>query len=181
MKKTRVKKSRDTVPLKASQMSPVLLYSFCGALNYQTDYNSVLSGNRNSGQRAQKGPGKKSWAEVFATEFWPNFSYSGRKGVEENLISSIDITAAQLSMCHDVHSCPGKMRCCSNCPGIIFTCSYSSCSSASNDHKLSTYYLQIFVLSSCNIQLQYCILELSWKKLPSCPCLPIFAYFLNCF
>jgi hypothetical protein len=33
----------------------------------------VLPGGRNSGQKAQKGPEKKSWPEEFVAENWPNY------------------------------------------------------------------------------------------------------------
>jgi hypothetical protein len=46
----------------------------------------VLPGGRNSGQRAQKGPRKKSWTEEFMAEIWPNVPKSGRKGAEENFL-----------------------------------------------------------------------------------------------
>jgi hypothetical protein len=33
----------------------------------------MLPSGRNSGQKAQKGPGKKSWMEESVAEFWHNF------------------------------------------------------------------------------------------------------------
>jgi hypothetical protein len=44
----------------------------------------VLPGGRNSGQKAQKGPGKiKIRPKDVAAEFWPNFTKSGRGGPEK--------------------------------------------------------------------------------------------------
>jgi hypothetical protein len=40
----------------------------------------VLQGGRNSGQNAQKGPGKKSWPKEFVAEVWPNFTKVAEKG-----------------------------------------------------------------------------------------------------
>jgi hypothetical protein len=47
---------------------------------------SVLPDGRNSDQKAQKGPGKKSGPEESVVEFWQNFAKSGRKGAEENFL-----------------------------------------------------------------------------------------------
>jgi hypothetical protein len=50
----------------------------------------VLPGGGNSGQKAQKGPGKKELAgrihgRILA-EFWPNFTKSIRKGLKKNVL-----------------------------------------------------------------------------------------------
>ncbi len=63
VEKTRGKKSRATVPL-----------------SYRADYNLVLSGDRNSGQRAQKGPGKKVGRKYSLPNFGQILAKAAEKG-----------------------------------------------------------------------------------------------------
>jgi hypothetical protein len=39
-------------------------------LHSKGSWRTVLSGGRNSGQKAQKGPGEKSWPEEYVAEFY---------------------------------------------------------------------------------------------------------------